>query len=85
MASFSTEVGNNDGKADIVVGYVKAPSMILINDGTGTHFTSVSFGDARGSVYGFAVGDFNEDGIPDIIAARSGAINTLYFGKYKSK
>ena len=35
--------------------------------------------------YGFAIGDFNEDGTPDIAAARSDATNTLYFGNIKSK
>ncbi len=40
---------------------------------------------AQGTVYGFAIGDFNEDGIPDIATARSGATSVLYFGKIKSK
>jgi hypothetical protein len=36
-------------------------------------------------VYGFAIGDFNEDGTLDIAAARSDAPNILYFGDIKSK
>jgi hypothetical protein len=71
---------NKDGKMDIIVGHVGAPSTIFFNDGTGRNFTSVSFGDSNGTVYGFAVGDFNEDGTPDIAAARSGATSVLYFG-----
>ena len=65
---------------DIIVGHVGAPSTVFFNDGTGRNFTSISFGDSNGTVYGFAVGDFNEDGIPDIAAGRSGATSVLYFG-----
>jgi hypothetical protein len=36
-------------------------------------------------VHGFAIGDFNEDGISDIAAARDAAANILYFGNIKSK
>ena len=76
---------NNDKRPDIIVGHVNAPSTVLFNTGNGNPFHPVSFGDATGTVYGFAVGDFNEDGIPDIAAARSEAINILYFGSMKSK
>ena len=76
---------NNDGKIDIIVGHIDAPSTVFFNDGTGRNFKSVSFGDSKGSVYGFAVGDFNEDGTPDVAAARSDAPNVLYFGNTKSK
>lgn len=72
---------DKDGKVDIIVGHVEAPSTVYFNDGTGRSFTPVSFGDLHGTVYGFAVGDFNEDGILDIAAARSGAISVVYFGK----
>ena len=70
---------NRDGKIDIIVGHVEAPSTILFNDGSGRHFTTVHFGDNKGTVYGFAIGDFNRDGLPDIAAARSEAPNVLYF------
>jgi hypothetical protein len=76
---------NQYGKVEIIVGHVGAPSTIYVNDGRGRNFTSVSFGDAQGTVYGFAVGDFNEDGIPDIAAARSSAPNVLYFGSRLTK
>jgi hypothetical protein len=72
-------------KVDIIVGHVEAPSTVFFNDGTGRNFKSISFGDSKGTVYGFAVGDFNEDGIPDIAAARSDAPDILYFGNFKSK
>ena len=74
---------NNDGRMDIIVGYVFAPSKIFYNNGTDSNFKSISFGDSNGTVYGFAVGDFNEDGIPDIATARSEATNMLHFGKIK--
>src|SRR5450432_883788 len=82
---FPTSIINNDKKVDIIVGHVEAPSTVFFNDGTGRNFTSISFGDSKGTVYGFAVGDFNEDGMPDIAAAGSDAPNVLYFGNIKSK
>ena len=71
---------NNDGKIDIIVGDIEAPSTVFFNDATGRNFKSISFGDSTATVYGFAVGDFNEDGKLDIAAARSDAPNVLYFG-----
>lgn len=72
---------NLDGKPDIIVGRVEAPSTIHVNDGSGRTFTSAQLGDGRGTAYGFAVADLNKDGRPDIALARSGAPNVLYFGK----
>jgi hypothetical protein len=71
---------NLDGRIDLVVGHVEAPSTVFFNDGTGRRFTPVSFGDEKGTAYGFAIGDLDEDGQPDIAAARSGAPNAVYFG-----
>jgi hypothetical protein len=71
---------NLDGASDIVVGYIKAPSTIFFNDGSGRRFTPVEFGDGRGAAYGFDVGDLDGDGCPDIAMARSDAPNVLYFG-----
>ncbi len=51
---------------------------MFFNDGTGRQFTPVAFGDKNGSAYGFALGDINKDGFPDIALARSGAPNVLY-------
>ena len=51
---------------------------MFFNDGTGRQFIPVTFGDKNGSAYGFALGDINKDGFPDIALARSGAPNVLY-------
>jgi hypothetical protein len=71
---------NGDGKIDLVVGYIEAPSVVYFNDGTGRNYTPVHFGDSKGAVYGFAIGDLDKDGRPDIAAARSDAPNVVYFG-----
>jgi len=70
---------------DIIVGHVEASSSIFFNDGTGSNFKQISFGDSKGTAYGFAIGDFNEDGMPDIATARSDAQNVLYFGHVEQK
>lgn len=41
--------------------------------------------DSMGAAYGFAIGDFNEDGVADMAAARSDVPNVLYLGAFKSK
>ncbi|MEZ4457934.1 MAG: hypothetical protein R2882_15515 [Gemmatimonadales bacterium] len=41
----------------------------------------MTFGDDQGTVYGFAVGDLNEDGRADIVAARSGAPSVVYLAR----
>ena len=69
-----------DGKPDIIVGNVDAPSVVYVNDGAGRHYHGVRFGDGKGTVYGFAIADVNGDGLMDIAAARSEAPNVLYFG-----
>lgn len=71
---------DQDGKPDIVVGYVEAPSEGLFNDGSGRHFSVVHFGDNKGTVYGFAIGDLDHDGCLDIAVARSEATNVAFFG-----
>ncbi len=73
---------NLDGHTDIIVGYINFKSVVLYNDGTGNNYTSVEFGgNDQGTVYGFDIGDFDKDGLIDIAAARSGAVNILYFGE----
>ena len=76
---------NRDGNADILVGYVEAPGMLFLNDGTGLAFESVPFGDARGDVYGLAIGDLDGDGLPDIAAGRSDAPNVVYFNRQSKR
>ena len=67
---------NAVGSPDTVISY-EAPSAVCFNDGTG-QFTPVTFGDGKGTAYGFAIGDVNGDKFPDIALARSGAPNVLY-------
>ena len=70
---------NRDGKIDIVVGYINAPSVVYFNTGQGRGFTPVAFGDNQGAAYGFALGDLDKDGWPDIAVARSDAPNMAFF------
>ena len=81
MAPYALAAGdlNADGHCDLVVGHVEAPSTIYFNDGSGRHFTPISFGDAEGAVYGFAIADLDSDGRLDIAVARSEATNVVYF------
>jgi hypothetical protein len=76
---------NGDGHPDIVLGNQQASGAVQINDGTGSRFTRIEFGDGRGTVYGLALGDVNGDGSPDIVAARSGARSMLYLNSLSLK
>lgn len=74
---------NLDGYPDIIVGFVQSASIIYYNDGEAENFVEVAFGENnQGTVYGFAIDDFNNDGQADIAAAKSGAPNILYFGHH---
>jgi hypothetical protein len=53
------ETDNHDGKIDIVVGNVEAPSTIYFNDGSGRHYTPIHFGDNKGAAYGLAIADLD--------------------------
>jgi len=70
---------NRDGKIDIIVGNVEAPSTIYFNDGSGRQYRPVPLGDNRGTAYGFAIADLDRDGLPDIAVARSEAPSVVYF------
>lgn len=72
---------NSDQWPDIIVGHVEALSTIYVNDGSGRLYTPHEFGDAKGTVYGFAIADLDKDGVLDIAAARSEAPNVVYFGE----
>ena len=69
---------NRDGRPDIVIGYINAPSAVFFNNGSGGFFNEVRFGDEAGVAYGFALGDLNGDRYPDIALARSGAPNVMF-------
>jgi Tfp pilus tip-associated adhesin PilY1 len=77
--ALTTSDMNRDGFVDLIVGHLQAPSTVYFNDGTGRHYTPVSFGDGKGDVYGFAVADLDGDGRLDIATARSEATNVVYF------
>jgi len=81
LAPYAIAIGdlNRDGKAEFVIGYVRAPGAVFFNDGGGRGFEQVRFGDGQGAVYGLALGDLNGEGYPNIVAARSDAPNVVYF------
>lgn len=72
---------NRDGAPDLVVGYDRAPGAVFFNQNAGRalRFTSASWNDGKGAVYGLAIGDLDGDGWPDIAAARSDAPNGVWF------
>jgi hypothetical protein len=70
---------NRDGKPDLVVGWVQEPGSIYYNDGQGRFADEVRWNDGKGVVYGMAFADFDKDGWPDIVAARSDAPNGIWF------
>lgn len=72
---------NSDGKLDIAVannGGGNASSVsVLLNDGNGTFPNHKEFPVGAG-LRGVAVGDFNADGLPDIVVVGSDGVNVLF-------
>jgi hypothetical protein len=71
---------NRDRQLDVVVGFVESPGAVYFNEGKGRSFQQVLWNDGKGVVYGMVFSDVDRDGWPDIIAARSGAPNAIWFG-----
>ena len=74
---------NNDGKADLVSDNQDGSLSILLGKGDGTFQPAYNFDGAMSgsSLVGFALGDFNGDGIADIAAiAPSQTGVTIYMG-----
>jgi FG-GAP-like repeat len=53
---------------------------VVVSNDDGRTFHPLEFGDNKGTAYGIATGDVDEDGVMDIAVARSEAPNVLYFG-----
>ena len=76
---------NGDHRPEILVGYVEAPGVVYFNDGTGTKYQPVPFGDGKGAIYGMAAGDLNGDEWPDVVVARSEAPCFVMFNRAQKK
>ncbi len=62
---------NNDGNADLAFGdWLSSQLVVLLGNGNGTFQKLLTF--AVGSPGGLAIGDFNEDNIPDLAVVESG-------------
>jgi hypothetical protein len=65
---------------DVIVGYVEAATTVFLNRRFDRQFHNFDLSDNDGATYGFAVGDLNDDGQSDIVIAKSGALNRVFFG-----
>jgi Bacterial Ig-like domain (group 3)/FG-GAP-like repeat len=68
---------NLDGKTDVVISDIgdAAYAVLLGNrDGTFSALPPVSVGEDDNGIPGFAAGDFNEDGVPDLVVAGTGQV-----------
>lgn len=84
MIPYALETADLDanGKNDVIIGYREAPTRIFFN--RADSLVQLVIGDSLGAAYGFGVGDFNHDGVMDIVSARSGASDLLFLGKTPS-
>ena len=65
-----------DGRPDIVVSGA-ASVDVLVNDGSGSFASAVSYPVPVGSAGGVGVGDFNEDGKLDVVVGRGTSVSEL--------
>jgi hypothetical protein len=84
MVPYAIDTADLDanGRGDVIVGYREAPSRLFFN--RSDSLVQIVIGDSLGSAYGFGVGDVNHDGVLDVISARSGASDLLFFGSLTS-
>jgi len=68
-----------DGRDDILVGYREIASRLFLAREAG--FEEIALGNDEGSAYGFDTGDINQDGMLDIVLARSGASDVLFLSR----
>ena len=71
---------NEDGAADVIVGYVDVATSVFLNNQLEGSFVEIKLDDGEGTAYGFATADLDEDGSLDIAVAKSGARNRVFFG-----
>ena len=78
IAVFSDLHGNSAATEAVLAAVDAAEPDTIFCLGDLVGYGARPFGDGKGSAYGFALGDINRDGWPDIALARSGAPNVLY-------
>jgi len=70
---------NRDGKLDLITGQTNGMSnaQVLLGNGDGTFQPAQSYATNGFEAYGVAVGDFDRDGIPDLLVATIAGLTVL--------
>lgn len=81
--SASVRIGDLDGDRDLdlIAGNVMQENAVFFNDGDGTRYHEVRFGDASRATYGLAIGDLDADGFQDIAVANSDSENQIFLSR----
>ncbi len=77
---------DGDGDLDIVVGNNNEQNAVYLNDGLGLfNWTTpaATFGEPTENTLSLAIGDMDDDGLPDIIAGNLGEQNAIYFNNIR--